>query len=82
MKDTEHLASLGITVPEVSYDRSAIAAHAKNLANRVKGNLEASLLGLNVNVIEGRGALTGKPHEVRDQATGKIYTAKVSWTVY
>ncbi|GKZ01323.1 dihydrolipoyl dehydrogenase 2, mitochondrial [Mayamaea pseudoterrestris] len=76
MKDAEHLASLGITVPEVSYDRSAIAAHAKNLANRVKGNLEASLKGLSVDVIEGKGSLTGVAHEVKDQSTGKVYRAK------
>lgn len=55
-----------------------LLAHAKNLANRVKGNLEASLVGLGVNVIEGRGVLTGKPHEVKDELTGKVYTAKVS----
>lgn len=77
MQNTEHLKSMGIEVPEVKYDRAGIAAHAKNLANRVKGNLEASLVGLGVDVIEGRGVLTGKPHEIKDEATGKIYTAKV-----
>lgn len=76
MKDAEHLSSMGITVPEVTYDRSGIAAHAKNLANRVKGNLEASLKGLSVDVIDGRGSLTGKPHEVKDQSTGKVYKCK------
>lgn len=76
MKNDEHLASLGIEVGEVSYSREGIAAHAKNLANRVKGNLEASLVGLGVDVVEGRGALTGKPHEILDQKTGKVYTAK------
>jgi dihydrolipoamide dehydrogenase len=77
MKNAEHLESLGIQVGEVTYSREGIAAHAKNLANRVKGNLEASLVGLGVNVVEGRGALTGKPHEILDQKTGKVYTAKV-----
>lgn len=76
MKDEVHLKSLGIEVGEVSYSREGIAAHAKNLANRVKGNLEASLVGLDVKVIEGRGVLTGRPHEVKDDKTGKIYTAK------
>lgn len=51
MKDEVHLKSLGIEVGEVSYSREGIAAHAKNLANRVKGNLEASLVGLDVKVI-------------------------------
>ena len=78
MKDEAHLSAMGIEVGEVKYSREGIAAHAKNLANRVKGNLEASLVGLGCNVIEGRGALTGKPHEILDQKTGKVYTAKVS----
>lgn len=78
MKNDEHLKSLGIEVQgEVSFSREGIAAHAKNLANRVKGNLEASLVGLGVDVVEGRGVLTGKPHEIRDEKTGKVYTAKV-----
>lgn len=78
MRDVSHLAELGIEISEdaVKYSREGIAAHAKNLANRVKGNLEASLVGLGVDVIGGRGILTGKPHEVKDSLTGKIYTAK------
>lgn len=83
MRNAHHLADLGITVDgEVNYDRAGIAAHAKNLANRVKNNLEASLTGLGVSVIEGRGALTGTPHEVKDGSTGKIYTAKVRVHVF
>lgn len=78
MKDASHLESMGITVEGgVKYDRQGIADHAKNLANKVKGNLEGSLVGLGVDVIEGRGVLTGKPNEVKDALTGKIYTAKV-----
>jgi len=78
MRDAKHLNDLGITVDgEVNFDRAGIADHAKNLANRVKGNLENSLIGLKVDVIPGRGVLTGKPHEIRDEATGKVYSAKV-----
>ena len=78
MKNSHHLESLGIKVEgEVKYSRQGIADHAKNLANRVKGNLENSLVGLGCDVIEGRGVLTGKPHEVKDSSTGKVYTAKV-----
>jgi len=78
MQDTSHLADLGIEIDasEVKFSREGIAAHAKNLANRVKGNLEASLVGLGVDVVEGRGVLTGNPNEVKDEATGKVYTAK------
>jgi len=79
MKDAAHLNEFGIQVnPEsITYSREGIAAHAKNLANRVKGNLENSLKGLGCDVINGRGVLTGKPHEIMDDKTGKIYRAKV-----
>eukprot|EP00522_Entomoneis_paludosa_P017053 CAMPEP_0172440082 /NCGR_PEP_ID=MMETSP1065-20121228/852_1 /TAXON_ID=265537 /ORGANISM="Amphiprora paludosa, Strain CCMP125" /LENGTH=525 /DNA_ID=CAMNT_0013188863 /DNA_START=147 /DNA_END=1724 /DNA_ORIENTATION=- len=78
MKDAAHLESLGVTVdPDaVSFSREGIAAHAANLASRVKGNLEGSLTALGCDVLEGRGSLTGNPHEVVDSATGKVYTAK------
>jgi len=76
MQNEKHLASMGIEVGEVKYNREGIAAHAKNLANKVKSNLEGSLVGLGVNVIEGRGVMTGKPHEIMDDKTGKVYTAK------
>jgi dihydrolipoamide dehydrogenase len=78
MKDAPHLESLGIEVEgKVKYSRQGIADHAKNLANRVKGNLENSLIALGCDVVEGRGVLTGNPHEVKDGATGKVYRAKV-----
>ncbi|KAG7343191.1 dihydrolipoamide dehydrogenase [Nitzschia inconspicua] len=78
MRDTAHLESLGIQIDEdaVQYSREGIANHAKNLANKVKGNLENSLVALGCDVIEGRGALTGNPQEVMDQSTGKIYKCK------
>lgn len=81
MQDTSHLESLGIQVDKsaVQYSREGIAAHAKNLANRVKGNLENSLVALGCEVIEGRGQLTGNPQEVKDEATGKVYKCKVSF---
>jgi dihydrolipoamide dehydrogenase len=79
MKDSAHLGSLGIEVDgEIKFSRQGIADHAKNLASRVKGNLENSLIGLGCHVVEGRGMLTGNPHEVKDSATGKVYRAKVS----
>lgn len=79
MQDTEHLQSLGIEVDasDVTYSREGIAAHAKNLANRVKGNLENSLVALGCDVIEGRGMLTANAQEVKDEATGKVYKCKV-----
>lgn len=77
MRDSSHLADLGITVEgEVQYDRQGIADHAKNLANKVKNNLEASLTSLGVSMIQGRGILTSNAHEVKDGLTSKIFTAK------
>lgn len=81
MRNQDHLASLGITVGEVEYDREGIAAHARNLASKVKTNLEGSLTGLGVEVIQGRGILTANAHEIKDESTGKVYTAKVSSSV-
>lgn len=78
MQDTQHLQSLGIEVDaeSINYSREGIAAHAKNLANRVKGNLENSLVALGCDVVEGRGILTANPQEVKDEATGKVYKCK------
>merc|ERR1712157_489054 len=78
MQDTSHLKSLGIEIGanNVNYSREGIAAHAKNLANRVKGNLENSLVALGCDVVEGRGMLTSNPQEVKDEATGKVYKCK------
>mmetsp|Transcript_20911 Transcript_20911/g.27490 ORF Transcript_20911/g.27490 Transcript_20911/m.27490 type:complete len:530 (+) Transcript_20911:134-1723(+) len=76
MKDEHHLKSFGITIGDVSYDRQAVADHANQLANKVKGGLEGSLKNLDVDIIDGAGVLTGKPNEVKDTSSGKVYTAK------
>lgn len=78
MKDASHLESLGIEIDsdDVTFSREGIAAHAKNLVSRVKGNLENSLVALGCDVIEGRGTLTPNPQEVQDEATGKVYKCK------
>lgn len=77
MQNAGHLKDMGIEVDgKVKYDRQGIADHARNLANRVKGNLEGSLVALGCDVIEGRGVLTGNPNEIKDDKTGKVYTAE------
>jgi dihydrolipoamide dehydrogenase len=74
MQDEHHLSGLGITVEGgVTFDRQAVADHAKNLASRVKGNLEASLKGLGADVIDAKGEMV-KAHTVK--GGGKEYTAK------
>jgi dihydrolipoamide dehydrogenase len=59
----------------VSFDRAGIANHAKNLASRVKGNLEASLKGLGVDVLEAKGELLA-PYTVGLVGEGKQLKAK------
>mmetsp|Transcript_34774 Transcript_34774/g.62607 ORF Transcript_34774/g.62607 Transcript_34774/m.62607 type:complete len:525 (+) Transcript_34774:127-1701(+) len=77
MQAEQHLSEFGITVEgEVTFDREKVAAHAKQLANKIKGNLEGSLVALEVDIVDGRGVLTGKPNEVKDESSGKVYTAK------
>eukprot|EP00597_Dinobryon_sp_UTEXLB2267_P016625 CAMPEP_0201092982 /NCGR_PEP_ID=MMETSP0812-20130820/1531_1 /ASSEMBLY_ACC=CAM_ASM_000668 /TAXON_ID=98059 /ORGANISM="Dinobryon sp., Strain UTEXLB2267" /LENGTH=525 /DNA_ID=CAMNT_0047344879 /DNA_START=39 /DNA_END=1616 /DNA_ORIENTATION=- len=76
MKDSHHLKSFGITLGDVTFDRSAVANHASQLANRVKVNLESSLKSQGVDVIESKGSVTDKLHEVKVVSTGKILTAK------
>ena len=80
MRDADHLQSMGISVDsdDVSFDRAGIAAHAQNLASTVQKNLAGSLTALsNVDLIDGRGVLTGVAHEIKDASSGKVYTAKV-----
>jgi dihydrolipoamide dehydrogenase len=76
MRDADHLSKFGITVKGgVEYERQGIADHAKNLASTVKRNLEGSLTALSVDIIEGKGILTGG-HTIKCSVSGKTYTAK------
>lgn len=75
MKDAHHLKSFGISVAGVEFDRQGVANHANQLANRVKANLEGSLKAGGVDLIDSKGSLTGKPHEVMKE-DGKVVTAK------
>ena len=72
MQTAEHWDALGISVQgEVVYDRQKVADHAKNLANNVKGNLEKSLIGLGVEVIEDKGVLMGEG-KIKGDESGKV----------
>mmetsp|Transcript_53433 Transcript_53433/g.88724 ORF Transcript_53433/g.88724 Transcript_53433/m.88724 type:complete len:520 (+) Transcript_53433:51-1610(+) len=75
MRDTEHLKAFGITTGEVSFDRASVAAHAENLANRVKGNLEMSLTSLGVTVFPNKGCMAA-PTSVKLVGSEKTITAK------
>jgi len=76
MKNEHHLRSFGITVENVKYDRQAVANHAAQLANKVKGNLETSLGGVGCKLIDEKGILTADEHVIELGQTGKTVTAK------
>lgn len=75
LKNAHHLKSFGITVSDVQYDRAAVAAHAAQLAGKVKANLENALKGQGVDVLESLGQITNTPHEVKLES-GKIITGE------
>lgn len=75
MRDEHHLEGMGIKVSGVEYDRAGVAAHAKNLASKVKGGLEGSLKTLGVEVVDATGELAGA-NTVKAVETGKTFTAK------
>ena len=60
MQNASHLASLGIQLGSVNFERQPIADHAKNLANTIKGNLQRSLEAIGVDILKGAGKLTGE----------------------
>lgn len=76
MKDAHHLKAFGITVGDVTFDRQGVANHASQLANNVKNNLEGSLKAKGVDIIDSKGSITNKGHEVIVENTGKIVTAE------
>jgi len=76
LKNEHHLKSFGISVGDVKFDRAAIAAHAAQLANRVKANLETSLKAQGVTIIDSLGEITSKPHEVKIAGSGEVITAE------
>ncbi|ELR99813.1 dihydrolipoyl dehydrogenase [Gloeocapsa sp. PCC 73106] len=61
--DSQHLQSLGISLPGVSFSREAIATHANNLVAKIRGDLTNSLTRLKVETIHGWGKLAA-PHKV------------------
>jgi dihydrolipoamide dehydrogenase len=60
LKAQAHLRALGIELGAVNFDRSAIALHASNLVNKLRGDLTNSLKRLGVDVLVGVGKLAGQ----------------------
>lgn len=75
--DTEHLKHLGIQVGGVAFEREAIANHATDLVNKIRGDLTNSLTRLKVDTIRGWGKVAGPQKvSVLTDSGEKIITAK------
>lgn len=58
-RDDLHLAAMGIQVSGVGFDRQAIADHASNLVDKIRGDLTNSLKRIGADTIRGWGKVTG-----------------------
>ncbi|HEY9666347.1 MAG TPA: dihydrolipoyl dehydrogenase [Coleofasciculaceae cyanobacterium] len=77
LRNAHHLKALGIHVGSVEYDRQAIADHATNLVNKIRGDLTNSLKRLGVDIIHGRGKIAGQQKiSVATDSGEKTITAK------
>ncbi len=77
LKQAHHLQTLGIQLGQVSFDREGIADHAKNLVQKIRGDLTNSLKRLGVDTLVGRGKVAGKQKVSITTPTGeKTVTAE------
>lgn len=77
LQDSEHLQTLGIQVGGVGFQRDAIANHATNLVNKIRGDLTNSLTRLKVETIRGWGKVAGPQKvSVLTDSGEKIITAQ------
>ncbi|AFY61398.1 dihydrolipoyl dehydrogenase [Synechococcus sp. PCC 6312] len=59
LKQVHHLQTLGIQLGQVNFEREGIADHAKNLVQKIRGDLTNSLKRLGVDILVGRGKVAG-----------------------
>ena len=77
LRNAHHLQALGVHVGDVTFDRQAIANHAANLVDKLRGDLTNSLKRLGVDIIHGWGKLAGSQKvSVQTDAGERIITAK------
>ena len=78
LRDEQHLKAMGINLASVGFDREGIADHAKNLVNKIQGDLTNSLTRLGVDTIRGWGKIAGTQKVSVQESSGKtrIITAK------
>ena len=71
LRNEHHLKALGIQIGQVSYDRGAIADHAKNLVSKIQGDMTNSLSRLGVDIINGWARMAGEQKAVIDTPEGE-----------
>ncbi|PNW88148.1 hypothetical protein CHLRE_01g016514v5 [Chlamydomonas reinhardtii] len=71
MRDKAHLSAMGVQVGAVSFDRAGVAAHAKDLASNIQGNLKRSLESIGVDILTGQAKFVG-PQKVRYGLPGRV----------
>jgi dihydrolipoamide dehydrogenase len=77
LQDIHHLNTLGIAVNGVGFERDAIANHATNLVNKIRGDLTNSLKRLHVDIIRGWAKIAGSQKvSVIGESGEKIITAR------
>ncbi|MBF2089012.1 MAG: dihydrolipoyl dehydrogenase [Synechococcales cyanobacterium K44_A2020_017] len=77
LRNTHHLQALGVHVGDVTFDRQAIASHAANIVDKLRGDLTNSLKRLGVDIIHGWGKLAGSQKvSVQTDAGERVITAK------
>lgn len=59
LQNQHHLAAMGIQVGQIGVDAGAIASHASNLVDKIRGDLTNSLKRLGVDTIRGWGKVAG-----------------------
>ncbi|NET76080.1 dihydrolipoyl dehydrogenase [Okeania sp. SIO1F9] len=77
LRDTHHLKTLGIQLDNVAYDRQAIASHASNIVDKIRGDMTNSLKRLGIDLIKGWGQMAGQQKVMVKTDKGEEYfTAK------
>nr|WP_239125023.1 dihydrolipoyl dehydrogenase [Leptolyngbya sp. CCY15150] len=77
LRNAHHLQALGVHVGDVTFDRQAIASHAANIVDKLRGDLTNSLKRLGVDIIHGWGKLAGSQKvSVQTDVGERIITAK------
>ncbi len=77
LRNEHHLKSLGIQLGQVNFDRGAIANHASNLVNTIRGNVTNSLKRLKVDIIQGWGKVAGSQKVVvQNDDSSQTFTTK------